>query len=143
MNLAETLHENIEKHQRIRVMETDENAVTQAEKDELDNWWIEHDDDLRDALEAAGILVMAYLCGWFPHPEWLYRLPQLGLSEEDTQAVIDYVQEYWYESLVLLEDIEATGVERAIKANAKRCKTKGRHQGNGSPTGHSAPQCER
>src|SRR5712691_8632220 len=124
MNLAEKLREHIEKHQRIRAMETDEIEVTQAERDELDNWWIEHDSDLNEALEATGILVSGSL-SWFPHPDWLYRLPQLGLSEEDTQAVIDYVREHWSESLVLFDDIEATGIERAITAYAKRCKQKG------------------
>jgi hypothetical protein len=126
MNLADKLHEHIEKHQRIRAMETNEIEVTKAEKDELDNWWIDHTDDLNEALEAVGVLGVGKL-SWFPHPEWLYRLPNLGLSEEDTQAVIKYIEEdfRFQPSLILLDDIESEGVERAITAYAKRCKQKG------------------
>jgi hypothetical protein len=123
MNLPETIHENLQKHHRVDLMENGEIEVTQAERDELEDWWIENGDDLYEALDTAGILVSAGM-GWFPHPEWLYRLPQLGLFEEDTDAIIDYVHDYWPESLMLLGDIEATGIERAITAYAKRCKQK-------------------
>src|SRR5713101_3359709 len=124
MNLAEILHENLEKNHRLDSLENGEIEVPKAESEELWNWWIEHTDDLTDALMDAGILVMGAYSP-FPHPEWLYRLPQLGLCEEDTQAIIDYVHEHWSESLMLLDDIEADGIERAITASAKRCKQKG------------------
>jgi hypothetical protein len=126
MNLAKILHENIQKNQRLDEMESGEIEVTQAERDELDNWWIERADDLNEALEAAGILVMGYLSpGWFPHPEWLYRVSQLGLSDDNVDMVVDYVQEHWWESLILFDDLEADGIKRAIIAYAKRCKANG------------------
>ncbi len=79
MNLAEILHENLEKNHRLDSLENGEIEVPKAESEELWNWWIEHTDDLTDALMDAGILVMGAYSP-FPHPEWLYRLPQLGLD---------------------------------------------------------------
>jgi hypothetical protein len=127
MNLAGKLQENIQKNRRLDQMENGEIKVTQAERDDNWNWWIEHSDDLNDALEAAGILV---ICAdspcWFPHLDRLDRLSNLGPSEEDSLMVIDYVEEHWPASLRLLSDIEATGIERAITAYAKRATPVGR-----------------
>ncbi|SRR6266536_2706261 len=101
--------------------------MIRAEETMSDEEWIEQGDAATEALEAAGILVSADYpgTGWFPHPDWVARVTALGLSSKDNQTVFDYVEDKWSDSLRWMESLYEHGIERAIKAYARRAKQKG------------------